>query len=436
MEHSVVSSSVAQPAQSPYFLFKDRMAGYEGRFLAMVLAGGRGERLRPLTNHRAKSAVPFGGTCRLIDFVLSNLVNSGINKIFILTQYKAQSLLHHLQKEWAITHPMNGYLVMPVPPSHMDSDNHWYLGTANAVFQNMGIIQRIKPDLVLIFGSDHIYTMDVRQMIRFHLERKADVTVAAVPMPIAQCGQFGTMGITPEWEVFRFQEKVPDPHPIPGSTGHALVSMGNYIFSTQVLLEELGKDASDPSSGHDFGRDILPKICKTRKVYAYDFRKNSINGTKMPPDYWRDVGTIRSFYQASMDLISPSSHLNIYNQEWPVRSIKYHDMPAKVMPDTSGQSGYAENSILGSSSIVCGGYVKNSVIGPNVRILSRARVEESVILGEVTVREGTKIRRAIIDHGNIIDAGQEIGYNPTEDARRYHLDDSGIVVIPHRYMIK
>lgn len=401
------------------------------RILAMVMAGGKGKRLFPLTEHRAKSAVPFGGMCRLIDFVMSNLVNSGIREIYILTQYKAQSLLRHLQQGWTITHPMDGYMVMPVPPQ-MQSRDTWYLGTADSVYQNLDLIRRSRPDLVLVFGSDHVYSMDIRQMIRYHLEKQADVTVATIPMPVNQCSEFGTVCVDAGWRIKKFEEKVSRPTAIPGRPDQALVSMGNYVFDPRVLLEELNEDAMDEDSSHDFGRNILPKICAHRRLYAYDFRRNKITGADKPTDYWRDVGTIESYYLSNMDLTNPLSHLDLYNKIWPLRSVRYHDLPPRVVEDLSGRSGFVENSILGSSTIICGGSVINSVVGPNVRILSKAHVEDSVILGDVTVGEGARIRRAVIDHGNVIQAGEKIGYNPGKDAGSYYMDRSGIMVVAHR----
>jgi glucose-1-phosphate adenylyltransferase len=407
----------------------------ECKILAMVMAGGKGERLHPLTDHRAKSAVPFGGMCRLIDFVMSNMVNSGIREINILTQYKAQSLLRHLQQGWTISHPMNGYKVMPVP-SQMKSRDTWYLGTADSVYQNLDLVRMSRPDLVLVFGSDHVYSMDIRQMIDYHLDRDAEMTVATIPMPVNQCSGFGTVCVDAHWRIREFEEKVPNPTPIPGRPDQALVSMGNYVFQTQVLLEELSQDAMDEDSSHDFGRDILPKICRRRRLYAYDFRQNKIAGSERPTDYWRDVGTIESYYHSNMDLNNPLSHLNLYNREWPLRSVRYHALPPHIVEDLSGRSGFVENSILGSSVIISGGSVRNSVIGPNVCILSRAHVEDSVILGNVTVGEGARIRKTIVDHGNIIPAGEKIGYNPGADAARYFIDRSGIVVVPHRNAMK
>jgi glucose-1-phosphate adenylyltransferase len=395
--------------------------------LAMILAGGRGERLYPLTGHRAKPAVPFGGSCRLIDFVLSNLFNSAIPEIHILTQYNDQSLLRHLQQAWIRAYFSDGPLIVPTPAHH----GTYYLGTADAVYKNRVLINCAKPDLVLIFGSDHVYRMDVSQMIKYHLEQGAEVTVSTIPMPISRRAQFGTVVVDDEWRIRRFEEKVPMPTPIPNSPDQALVSMGNYIFDTDILLEALGQDAHDSESSHDFGRDILPKLCARRRMYAYDFRSNRISDTEGPNDYWRDVGTIESYYRAHMDLNNPRCHLNLEDPRWPLRAINRHGRPARVTGDLSGKSGCVENSILGNSSVVAGGYVRDSVIGQNVYIASGAMVEESVIIGDAFVEERARIRRAIIDHGNVIRAGEQIGYNIDSDSARYHVDRSGVVVVPH-----
>jgi glucose-1-phosphate adenylyltransferase len=402
---------------------------FKGKIMAFVLAGGKGERLRPLTESRTKAAVPFGGMCRLIDFALSNLVNSGIRDIIVVAQDRADSLLRHLERSWMSPTAIRGAFIKPVTPWNSGCDG--YLGTANAVYRNLDLIERGKPDLVLVFGSDHVYTMDVRPMIQSHLERRAEITVATLPLPVGQSGPFGTVGIDEGWRVREFREKSPQPATLPGRSDLALVSMGNYIFDPRVLVEALAEDAATDGSRHDFGRDIFPKACRTRRIYAYDFRKNAIPGTERPSDYWRDVGSIESYYRANMELNRPGSHLSLYLPDWPIRSIKLNGLPPKVTSDPSGKSGFIENSILGSSSIISGAYVRNSVIGPNVRIASRAVVEESVILGDVVVEEGAKIRRAIIDHGNVIRETQRIGYDQDEDDARFHLDPSGIVVIPH-----
>jgi glucose-1-phosphate adenylyltransferase len=395
--------------------------------LAMVLAGGRGERLYPLTGHRAKPAVPFGGSCRLIDFVLSNLFNSAIPEIHILTQYHDRSLLRHLQQKWIRPYFSDGPLIVPTPAHH----GTYYLGTADAVYKNRVLINCAKPDLVLIFGSDHIYRMDVSQMIKYHLEQGAEVTVSTIPMPISRCAQFGTVVVDDEWRIRHFEEKIPFPTPMPDRPDQALVSMGNYIFDTDVLLEELEQDARDGDSSHDFGRDILPRIYARRRMYAYDFRANRISDVEGPNDYWRDVGTVESYYLANMDLNNPRCRLTLENPAWPLRSINRHGRPAQVTGDASGKAGCVENSVLGNSSVVSGGYVRDSVIGQNVYIASGAVVEESVLIGDVFVEEKARIRRAIIDHGNVIRAGEKIGYDVDNDAARYHVDRCGVVVVPH-----
>jgi glucose-1-phosphate adenylyltransferase len=403
------------------------MRSTDVKVLAMVLAGGKGERLYPLTENRTKPAVPFGGMYRLIDFVLSNLVNSRIHQIYVLTQYKAQSLLQHLQQGWVGTFPANGLFILPVP-AQMRVSESWYQGTADAIFQNIYLIHQIKPDLVLVFGADHVYFMDVSQMIQYHLQKGADVTIATIPYPINECSEFGIVVVNEQWRVNNFQEKVPHPTPIPGQPNKGLVSMGNYIFNTNVLLEEVVTDTLDTESSHDFGRDILPRICETRQVYAYDFCRNNVPGIPGSNDYWRDVGTIKSFYDANMDLKNPLPHLNLYNTKWPVRSVKHHDPPAKIVIDTSGKTGLVENSLVVGGSIVAGGYVRNSLVGRNVYIASGAQVEDSVILGHTVIEEGAKVRRAIIDHGNVIGKGEEVGYDVERDRNRYYIDDSGIVV--------
>lgn len=410
--------------------FEASASHHYSNIMAMVLAGGRGERLYPLTGHRAKPAVPFGGSYRLIDFVLSNMVNSAIPEIHVLTQHKDGSLLRHLQQGWIRPYCLAGPLILP-SPAHRFSKETCYLGTADAIYKNRCLIKSAQPDLVLVFGSDHVYRMDVRQMISYHQEKGAEVTVATIPMPVDHCAQFGTVVVDDDWRIRQFKEKVPFPTPIPDRPDHALVSMGNYIFNADCLLEMLKEDAHDSGSGHDFGRDILPTICARRRVYAYDFQNNWISDTGGPHHYWRDVGTIESYYRAHMDLHNPPCHVNLDDPVWPLRSTTYDGPTARMQEALNGRAGCVENSIVGNDTIVSGGYVRNSVIGNNVYISRRAVIEESVILGDVIVGEGARIHRAVIDHGNVIKAGEGIGYEPDYDAARYYLDDSGIVVVPH-----
>jgi glucose-1-phosphate adenylyltransferase len=395
--------------------------------LAMVMAGGKGERLFPLTDQRSKPAVPFGGMFRLIDFVLSNLVNSGIQNIYVLTQYKAQSLLQHLQLAWVAAHPLSNFFILAVP-AQMRVGESWYKGTADSVYQNAYLIHRSNPPLVAIFGADHVYFMDISQMIAFHLQRDADVTVATIPYPIAECSRFGVVATDSSYRILKFEEKVDNPTPIPGRPDQGLVSMGNYIFDTDVLLEEIEADAGLPDSTHDFGRDILPRLCASRRVFAYDFTQNVIPGLEGANTYWRDVGTIRSYYDANMDLKNPMPALNLYNPLWPVRSVRHHDPAAKVVIGARGWDGQVHNTLLGAGSVVSGAYVRDSVIGRNTFVGSGAIIEESLLLGHCVIREGARIRRTIIDHGMVIGPGDEIGYHHEDDARRFHVDESGIVV--------
>ncbi len=397
---------------------------------AVVLAGGKGLRLRPLTDYRAKAAVPFGGMCRLIDFAVSNLANSGVGEIHVITQEKPDSLLRHLAAVAPAFDSGRGSPLRSVP-SRVDGRDRRYFGTANAVHQNLDLILKGKPNLVLVFGADHVYTMDVRHMIEWHLETGAQITVATRPVPAGEAGGFGTVRIDRDWRIREFAEKSAHPHTLPGRDDLALVSMGNYIFDPSLLREALEEDSMEIGSSHDFGRNILPEACSVKRVFAYDFRTNTLPGADGPADYWRDVGTIESYYRANMELNDPRSRLDLYHPAWPIRTVRYHEMPPKIVPDASGKSGFVENSILGDSTIVSGAWVRDSVIGPNVRVRSGAVVEESVILGDVVIGELARIRRAIIDHGNVIDPGDRIGFDRDRDASRFHLDASGIVVVPH-----
>jgi glucose-1-phosphate adenylyltransferase len=401
-----------------------------GRILALVLAGGKGERLFPLTRYRAKPAVPFGGACRLIDFVLSNLVNSSILSICVLAQAKPFSLLRYLQNAWPLARFGNDATSLP-EFVRMPEKGDRYLGTADAVYKNLDLVREAAPDLVLVFGADHVYRMDINQMIREHLEKKAEATVAAVPMPVTECARFGTLVVDDNGRIRQFKEKSPAPVPVPGRPDQALVSMGNYIFNRTALIEILEEDAGDSRSGHDFGRDIFPRLCRQRRVYAYDYQTNVIPGAKRLMNYWRDVGTIESYYRANMDLNNPTPPLDLYDAAWPVRALGPHDLPVKVTADIHGKMGCVEDSILSGSTVVSGGYVKGSVIGNNVTIGSGAVVIDSLVLGDVVVHEGARIRRAIVDHGNVIERGARIGFDPERDRARYHVDASGVTVVAH-----
>jgi glucose-1-phosphate adenylyltransferase len=398
--------------------------------LGIVLAGGKGERLFPLTKHRAKPAVPFGGRYRIIDFVLSNFVNSGILSIYVLTQFKAQSLLEHLDKGWRTADFLGEHFITPVP-AQMRMGQDWYQGTADSVYQNLYLIERHDPKLVAVFGADHIYRMNIRQMIDEHQQKNAIVTVAALPVRIEEATQFGVMEIDPDWRIVGFEEKPAHPKAIPGEPDYALVSMGNYLFNTDTLIGSLTAEADNAMTRHDFGRHHIPGLVGTRRVFAYDFRNNRVpvpfKGEEV--SYWRDLGTIEAYYEANMDLCSVDPSFNLYNRSWPLRTVGYGDPPAKFVFDWYDRQGVALNSIVAEGTIISGSTIHNCVIGRNVRIHSYSQINDSVVMDWVEVGRGCKIRRAIIDKSNVIPPGAEIGYDLDKDRERYFVSDSGIVVI-------
>jgi glucose-1-phosphate adenylyltransferase len=398
--------------------------------LGIVLAGGKGERLYPLTTDRAKPAVPFGGRYRIVDFVLSNFVNSGILSVYVFTQFKAQSLLQHLDKGWRTSDLLGDHFITPVP-AQMRMGKDWYQGTADSVYQNLYLIERHRPRLVAIFGADHIYRMNIRQMIDEHQKKGADVTVAALPVPIEEGTKFGVVAVDPDWRIIGFDEKPSVPESIPGEPDAALVSMGNYLFNAETVIQALTEDAKDESSDHDFGHNILPSLINKKRVYAYDFRKNRVPSTQKgeEPSYWRDLGTIEAYYEANMDLCSVDPSFNLYNRSWPLRTTDFGDPPAKFVFDWDERRGMALDSIVAQGTIISGSMVKNCVVGRNVRIHSYSQIEDSVIMDWVEIGRGCKIRRAIIDKSNIIPPDSEIGYNAEQDCRRYFVSESGIVVV-------
>ncbi len=400
--------------------------------LGIVMAGGRGERLYPLTRDRAKPAVPFGGKYRIIDFVLSNFINSGTCSIYVLTQFKAQSLVEHLHEGWQVTSVLPDQFVIPVP-AQMRTGADWYRGTADAVYQNLHLIKRANPRFVAVFGADHIYKMNISQMMEYHLRKEAEVTVAALPVRIEEASQYGVMEVDDNWRLIGFEEKPTEPKSIPAEPDQALVSMGNYLFETELLLRAVEEDAPDAQSAHDFGRDILPRLVQEgRKVHAYDFRTNRIPTAQKgeEPSYWRDVGTIEAYYEANMDLRAVNPSFNFYNRNWPIRTVNYGDPPAKFVFDEEGRRGMALNSIVAEGTIISGSMVRDSVIGRNVRIHSYCLIEDTVIMNRVEVGRGCRIRRAIIDKNVNIPPGTEIGHNADKDREHYYVSDTGIVVIP------
>ena len=400
------------------------------RVLGIVLAGGKGTRLAPLTNERAKPAVPFGGKYRIIDFVLSNFINSGIYSIYVLTQFRSQSLLQHLSEGWQFGGLLKTQFLIPVPAQMRSPDETWYQGTADAIYQNINLVEQSDPHVVAIFGGDHIYRMNIASMIDFHVQRSAEVTVAAIPVAKPLAAELGVIETAADGHITAFHEKNPDAPTIPGDAERVYASMGNYIFSTRMLLRLLHDDAADESSGHDFGRDILPKLAGKAEIFAYDFQTSRIPGEpadSMP--YWRDVGTIDSYYEANMDLRSVTPVLNLYNREWPVRTTAYPDPPAKFTFDEENRRGQAIDSIVSGGCLLSGGVVRNSVLGRSVRVHAGALVEDCVILDNCDIGRRSKIRRAILDKNVRVPEDAEIGYDLERDRLNHHVTESGIVVI-------
>ena len=400
------------------------------RVLAFVLAGGKGTRLYPLTKERAKPAVPFGGRYRIIDFVLTNLVNSGIYSTYVLIQFKSQSLLQHLRDGWEFSGLLKNHFVIPVPAQMRSQGETWYRGTADAIYQNINLIEQANPHVVVIFGADHVYRMNIREMIEFHEHKRAQATIAAIPVPKEQAFEFGVIEATEDGRIRGFHEKKADAPTIPGDPASVYASMGNYVFSTNLLLKELYADAENENSTHDFGRDILPGLVGKAELFAYDFRTNSIPGdpASVRP-YWRDVGTIDAFYEANMDLRAVSPDLNLYNRQWPLRTAGYEDPPAKFIFDDEGRRGNAIDSVVCSGTILSGGSVKNSVIRRGCKIHTGAEVEDSIVFDNVDIGRHAKIKKAIIDKNVRVPAGTMIGYDAVKDSQLYHVTETGIVVV-------
>ena len=400
--------------------------------LTMILAGGQGKRLFPLTRDRAKPAVPFGGRYRIIDFVLNNFVNSGFYKIKVLTQYKSDSLNQHISRGWYLSNSIDHYV--DLVPAQMRTDGNWYKGTADAIYQNMNQIKDGGYHTVCVFGGDHIYRMDVRQKFNYHINKKADLTISAIPVPIEIASEYGIIEVDDNWRLIGFKEKPTEtPKHIPGDPTKCLASMGNYIFDAEVLEEVLEIDAKDENSSHDFGKNVIPLMLKLKKdVFVYDFAKNEISG--MHPaerGYWRDVGNVDSYWQANMDLLVYEPELDLYSKEWPLRTYNYNYPPAKFIWDEEGRIGKATNSLVSEGCIISGGSISNCVLSPKVRINSYSNVSDSILMENVEIGRYSKISKAIIDKNVVIPPYTEIGQNREDDlARGFYISPNGVVVVP------
>lgn len=400
------------------------------RTLTILLAGGAGARLHPLTADRAKPAVPFGGKYRVIDFTLSNCLHSGLRQILVMTQYKSQSLQRHLRDGWTIFSPECGEFITMVPPQMRTSDS-WYEGTADALYQNLYLIERSPADEVLILAADHIYRMDYAAMIQTHRERGAALSIACMKVPRGEASAFGVMSVDATDRIVAFEEKPEHPGGLPDDPERALVSMGIYVFSKTALLEALEKDHRLMASSHDFGKDIIPAMIDAGGVQAYHF--GGARGRVTSDHYWRDVGTLDSFYEANMDLLKPLPPLDLYQENWGIRTYHGQNPPARMVPGSSGTEGALVDSILGSGALIIGAEVRHSILAARVRVQEGALIEDSLLFDQVVVGEGAILRRCIIDKGVVIPAGLRLGVDPVEDRKRFTVSEQGITVVPRLY---
>ena len=400
--------------------------------LVMILAGGEGKRLYPLTKDRAKPAVPFGGRYRIIDFVLNNFINSGFYKIKVLTQYKSDSLNKHITRGWALSPFLNQYV--DLCPAQMRTGSDWYRGTADAIYQNIFHITDEDPDYVCIFGGDHIYKMDVSQMLDYHKQKGADLTISAIPIPIEEAHEFGIIEVDENWKLVNFVEKPQEaPKSIPGNPNMCLASMGNYIFDKNILLDALERDEKIEASNHDFGKNVIPMLLNEgKKIYIYNFAENTFTG--MSPrerGYWMDVGSIDAYWKANMDLLDYDPELNLYSQDWPLRTFNYNYPPAKFIWEEGERVGMATNSMVSEGCIVSGAGLSRCILSPKVKVNSFSQISDSILMENVQVGRYSKINRAIIDKNVIIPPNTKIGFNREDDEKRgFHVSEGGVTVVP------
>ncbi len=397
--------------------------------VALILAGGRGSRLKSLTDWRAKPAVPFGGKFRIIDFPLSNCINSGIRRVGVITQYKAHSLIKHVQRGWGFLRGEFNEFVELLPAQQRVDELSWYKGTADAVYQNLDILRVYKPEYVLILAGDHVYKMDYGEMLASHVQNEADMTVACIEVPRQEASAFGVMQVDDDDRVVAFMEKPADPPAMPDKPDSSLCSMGIYVFNAAFLFEQLVRDADDPGSEHDFGKNVIPHLIRTGyRVYAHSFTNSCVHG-EGEPAYWRDVGTVEAYWSANLDLASVTPELNLYDPNWPIWTYQEQLPPAKFVFDEEGRRGMAIDSMVSGGCIISGATVRRSVLFSNVRVGEGAYLEEAVVLPDVRVGQGAILQKAVIDRGCKIPAGMSIGVNPAEDAKRFHVSSGGVTLV-------
>jgi len=417
------STAGARSAREPRFVSQ-----LTRNTFAIVLAGGRGSRLKQLTDWRSKPAVPFGGKFRIIDFTLSNCVNSGIRRVGVATQYKAQSLIRHLQLAWSFLDGRLGEFIEIMPAQQQVDESQWYQGTADAVFQNLHEIRHANPEYVLVLSGDHIYRMDYGRMLAAHAESKADLTVACIEVPIEEAKGFGVMSVDDNNRIVDFAEKPANPQPMPGKPDVALASMGIYVFNARFLFEQLLRDADDPKSTHDFGKDVIPHCVKRYRTFAHSFADSCV-GDPGKPAYWRDVGTLDAYWEANMDLVQVIPQLNLYDEDWPIWTWQPQSPPAKFVFDDDDRRGAAVDSMVSGGCIISGSTIRRTVLFSGVRVNSYSLIEDCVILPNVEVGRHCVLKKCVLDKRCVIPEGTEIGVDPVQDRKRFHVTESGITLV-------
>ncbi|MEZ9720716.1 glucose-1-phosphate adenylyltransferase [Vibrio splendidus] len=398
--------------------------------LTIVLAGGVGSRLSPLTDNRAKPAVPFGGKYRIIDFTLANCLHSGLRQILVLTQYKSHSLQKHLRDGWSVLNPELGEYITNVPPQMRTGDS-WYSGTADAIYQNLYLLSRSEAKHVVVLSGDHIYRMDYAPMLKQHKQSEADLTVACMEVSIDEAKEFGVMEINESHQINNFTEKPRYPASVPGRPTRSMASMGIYIFDKEVLTQALLADAEDPNSSHDFGKDVIPKLVEDKSVYAYKF--GDTEGRVTQDAYWRDVGTLDSYYQANMDLLKPVSPIDLYQPDWAIRTYEPQLPPARTIASVEGNQGIFINSMIANGVVIEGGSAQNSIFFPKVKVSNAAIVIDSILFEDVEIGKNCHIQNCIIDKNVKVPDGTQIGIDSLADAKRFHISKKGVIVVPSSY---